>query len=264
MERPGFGYASGPIRILIVGSDRGLGESLRSLIESEGDMEIIGEARSGQDAIYSVRHLTPDVVLFDVELPGVNGIELIRRYGVEQFPITIFVACDGRYAVDAFQINAFDYLVRPLTDQHLHATLDRVRRHLHRESLRELSDRLEDLMAEVRSARSYPRHLSIRSRAQILILNVEKIEWVEADRKYSRVHIGGASHFVRESISHLEARLDRARFVRIHRSAIVNLDHVVEVVSAAGSTNVILKDGTSIPMSRSHKSEVLSFAGDEA
>jgi two-component system LytT family response regulator len=205
----------------------------------------------------------PDVVLLDIELPGMNGIEVVRSYGVERFPIVIFIAGHDRHAADAFQLNAFDYLVKPLTHRRLHATLDRVRRYLRRERFQELSERLEALLAEVRDARSYQRHLGIRSRGQVLILHVDEIDWVEADAKYCSVHTRDAVHRVRESISRLEMRLDPERFVRIHRSAIVNLDRVVEVLSSAGSPSVILKDGTRVPMSRSQRLRLIGFAGQE-
>jgi two-component system LytT family response regulator len=249
---------------LIVESDPGMREDLRSLIRSEPDIEIVGEVDSARHAIDSVRRLMPDVVLLDIELPGMNGIEVVRSYGVERFPIVIFIAGHDRYAADAFQVNAFDYVVKPLTDRRLHATLNRVRRYLRRERFQELSERLETLLAEVRDARNYQRHLGIRSHGQVLILNVDEIDWVEADAKYSSVHTRDAAHRVRESISRIEMRLDPERFVRIHRSAIVNLDRVVEVLSSAGSPSVILKDGTRVPMSRSQRLRVIGFASEEA
>jgi two-component system LytT family response regulator len=254
---------SGPIRVLIVESDSDMRATLRSLLESEPDMEIVGEASSGREAIDSVRRLAPDVVLLDVDLPETNGIEVVRNYGFERFPATIFIAGHERYAAEAFQVNAFDYLVKPFTSQRFRATLERVRRHLREDHLQVLSDRLGALLAEVRDTRSYTKRLWIRSRGQVLILNVDEIDWIEADAKYSCVHARDAMHRLREPISRVEARLDPARFARIHRSAIVNLDRVVEVLSSAGSQSVMLKDGTRIPISRSQKLRVFELAGDE-
>ena len=251
-----------PIRVLIAEDDPGMRAAFRCLIESEPDMEIVGEADSGREAIDSVRRLAPDVVLLDIELPGMNGIEVVRNYGVERFPATIFIAGHERYAAEAFQVNAFDYIVQPLTDQRLHATLDRLRRHLRRDHFHDLSERLEALLAEVRDAPNYPQRLWIRSRGQVLILNVDEIEWVEADAKYSCLHTRDATHRLRESISRIEARLDPARFARVHRSAIVNLDRVVGVLRSDGSPSVILRNGTRIPMSRSHKLRVFELAGE--
>jgi two-component system LytT family response regulator len=254
---------SSPIRVLIVESDHGMRAVFRPLIESEPDMEIVGEAGSGTEAIDSVRRLAPDLVLLDIELPGMTGIEVVRDYGVERFPATIFIAGHERYAAEAFQVNAFDYIVKPFSDQRFQATLDRVRRHLRRDHFQDLSQRLEALLVGVRDARHYPQRLWIRSRGQVLILDIDEIDWVEADAKCSLLHTRDATHRLRESISRIEARLDPARFARIHRSAVVNLDRVVEVLSSAGTQSVILKDGTRIPMSRSQRLSVFELAGEE-
>jgi two-component system LytT family response regulator len=249
--------------VLIVENDPEICAAFRSLIESEPDMEIVGEASSGREAIDSVRRLAPDVVLLDLDLPETNGIEVVRHYGVENCPATIFIAGHERYAAQAFQVNAFDYIVKPLTEERFHATLDRVRRHLRRGRFQELSERLEALLAELRDARNYAQRLWIRSRGQFLILNVTEIDWVEADAKYSRLHTRVATHRLRESISRLEARLDPMHFARIHRSAIVNLDRVVGVLHSDRSPSAILRDGTRIPMSRSQKLRVFELVGDQ-
>ena len=254
---------SSPIRVLIVEDDPEICAAFRSLIESEPDMEIVGEASSGREAIDSVRRLAPDVVLLDLDLPETNGIEVVRHYGVENFPATIFIAGHERYAAEAFQVNAFGYIVKPLTEERFYATLDRVRRHLRRGHLQDLSEQLEALLAEVRDARNYAQRLWIRSHGQVLILNVTEIDWVEADAKYSRLHTRDATHRLRESISRLQARLDPMRFARIHRSAIVNLDRVVGVLNSDRSPSAILRDGTRIPMSRSQRRRVFELVGEE-
>jgi two-component system, LytTR family, response regulator len=124
----------------------------------------------------------------------------------------------------------------------------------------DLFERLEALLAELRGARRYPERLWIRSRREVRIVDVDEIDWVEADAKHSRVHTRHATHRLRESIGHVEARLDPARFSRIHRSAIVNLERVVAVVSSSGSSSVVLRDGTRVPMSRSQKPHAFELA----
>jgi len=254
---------SSPIRILIVEDDPGICEDLRAFVRAEPDTAIVGEADSGVAAIESVKRLTPDVVLLEMDLPEMNGIEVVRSYGVGQLPLTIFIADHDRHAAAAFQVNAFDYVLKPLTDRRLHATLNRVRRYLRRERLHLLSEGLEALLAKSRDARRYQQHLGIRSRGQILILRVDEIDWVEADAKYCNVHIRATAHRVHEAIGHIELRLDPERFVRIHRSAIVNIDRVVEVISAPGSQSVVLTDGTHVPMSRSDRLPLIGFDREE-
>jgi two-component system LytT family response regulator len=262
MEGGAAASESSPIRILVVGKDLETRAVVRSLIESEPDVEVVGEAGSGREGIDSVQHFAPDAVVLDVDLPEMSGIEMVREFGVERFPATIFIAAHERCAAEAFQVNALDYLVKPFSDQRFHATLDRLRRHVRSHS-HDLSERLDALLAEVRDVRRYPQRLWVRVRGQVLIVNVDGIEWVEADAKNSYLHTSNARHRVHESISRIERRLDPARFARIHRSAIVNLDCVVEVSSSAGAPSVMLKDGTRIPMSRSHRLRVFELAGDD-
>lgn len=228
-------------------------------------MEVVGEAESGAEALDAVSRLGPDLMILDVELPGLNGIELVRRIGPDRIPAVVFITGHERYAAEAFALKAFDYIVKPFTDQRFRSTLDRVRHRLRRDQFNDLSERLSALLAEVQGTRSFPQRLWIRSRGQVVVLSVDEIDWVEADAKYSVVHLRDEKrHRLREPISRIEARLDPDRFARIHRSAIVNLDRVVEVVSTAGSQTVLLKDGTRVPMSRSQKLRVFELAGEKA
>jgi two-component system, LytTR family, response regulator len=247
--------------VLIVDDESAMRTAYRSLFESEPDMEVVGEAGSGAEAVEAVGRLEPDLVLLDVELPEINGFEVVRRIGIERCPPVIFVTGDERRATEAFAVKAFDCLVKPFTDGRFRATLSRARQHLLRGQLHDLEERLTNILGEVQTARLYPHRLWIRSRGQVVVLNMDEIDWIEADAQYSLVHMAGGVHRLRESISRIEGRLDPSRFARIHRCAIVNLDRVAEVVSSGGSQSVSLNDGTRIPMSRSQKSRVFALAG---
>jgi two-component system LytT family response regulator len=250
-------------RVLIVEDDPDLRRAYRTLFESEPDMEVVGEAGTGAETLDAVRRLAPDLVFLDIQLPDANGIELVRRFGADRFPAVIFVTGYPQYAAEAFSVEAFDYIVKPFTDQRFRSTLDRVRRRLRRTGLEDISDRLTSFLSRVQTPRAYPQRLWIRSRGQVLVLNVDEIDWIEADAKYSIVHQGEASHRLREPISRIESRLDPARFSRVHRSAIVNLDHVSEVVSSGGSQFMVLDGGARIPMSRAQRPRIFELAGDE-
>lgn len=252
-------------RVLIVEDDPELRRAYRSLFESEPEMDVVGEAGSGTEALEAVRRLAPDLVFLDIELPDLNGIELVRRVRVdeEQSPAVIFVTGHPQYAAEAFQVEAFDYIVKPFTDQRFRSILDRVRRLLRRDEIQGLSERITTLLSQVQTPKTYPQRLWIRSRGQVLVLSVDEIDWIEADAKYSIVHQGTTSHRLREPISRIEARLDPSRFSRVHRSAIVNLDRVVEVVSSGGSQSMLLSNGSRIPMSRSQRLRVFELAGEE-
>src|ERR1017187_1201768 len=171
MESPSV-HISLPVltRVLLVEDDPAMLLAFRSLIESESDMEVVGEASSGTEAITAVQNLAPDLVLLDVELPDKNGIEVVREGGIDRFPTVIFVTGHEEYALEAFQVNALDSLVKPFTDQRFRATLDRVRRHLKRDRFQEISERLATLLADVQAAKNYPQRLWIRSRGQVVVL----------------------------------------------------------------------------------------------
>ncbi len=260
-----------PTRLLVVEDDPGMRAAVRSFIDVEPDMEIVGEASSGADAIESVRRFAPDVVLLETELPEGNGIALVERYGVDRFPPTIFVIEDERDAADAFRINAVDCIVKPFTHQRFKTTLERVRRHMRRqEGLSQLPRTGSSAIsagstADGSPARRYPPRLWIRtrgqSRGQVLVVSVDDIEWIEAQARYSCAHTREGDHPLLESISQIEARLDPSRFARVHRSAIVNLDRVAEVVSTRNTRILVLQNGTRVPLSRSRKQHLFQLAG---
>lgn len=267
MEAEATGPPLPPTRFLVVADDPDMRAVFRSLIEVEPDMEIVGEADSEGAAIDSVSRFAPDVVVLDAELAEMNGIELVRRYGVDRFPATVFVVGDEREVAAAFQVNAVDCLVKPFSEQRFGVALDRVRRHLRRDDFRDLSS-AGGLLVDTREVRNYPQRLWIRSRGQsrghVIVVKVDDIDWIEAQRKYSCAHTRKGSHNARESISQIESHLDPSRFLRVHRSAIVNLDRVAEVTSAKASQALVLHDGTRVPISRSGKRRLLALANERA
>lgn len=254
-------------RLLVVEDDPGMRAAVRSFIDVEPDMEIVGEANSATEALESVRRFAPDVVLLETELPEGNGIDLVERYGVDRFPPTIFVVEDERDAADAFRVNAVDCIVKPFTHQRFKTTLERVRQHFRRQDGLRSFPRPDSPAAEVevQETRRYSPRLWIRtrgqSRGQVLVVSVDDIEWIEAQARYSCAHTREGDHPLLESISQIEARLDPSRFARVHRSAIVNLDRVVEVVSTRNTRILVLQNGTRVPLSRSRKRRLFELAG---
>lgn len=252
-------------RLLVVEDDPGMRAAVRSFIDVEPDIEIVGEVNSATEALESVRRFAPDVVLLETELPEGNGIDLVERYGVDRFPPTILVVEDERDAADAFRVNAVDCIVKPFTHQRFKTTLERVRQHFRRQDDLRFFPRTASPAPDSQEARRFSPRLWIRtrgqSRGQVLVVSVEDIEWIEAQARYSCAHTREGDHPLLESISEIEARLDPSRFARVHRSAIVNLDRVVEVVSTRNTRILVLQNGTRVPLSRSRKRQLFELVG---
>lgn len=253
-------------RILLVEPDPEVRAVLRSFVEHEPDMEIVGEASSGPEALEALRRVDPDVVLLEAEMKEMSGIDLVQSYGVDRFPPAVFVLGNERDAAEVFRLQAVDCIVKPFTHQEFRTTLARVRSHLRREKDERLSPHGSSNAADIVSERRFPHRLWTRtrgqSRGQVLILNVEAIEWIEAQARYSCAHTGDGDHRILESISQIEARLDPARFARVHRSALVNLDRVAEVVSTRNTRFLVLQNGERVPLSRSRKRRLFELAGE--
>ncbi len=252
------------IHAMIV-DDEPLGQDgIRLRLETQTDVEVTGVYATAASAARAIKRSPPDVLFLDVQLPGRNGIELLRQVGVETVPVVVFVTAFNDYAIDAFGLRALDYLLKPYSDDRFYAVLERVRKQLALLRAGELADRVRALVPELLQASPTARQrIAIHTNDGVRILGAEQIEWVEAARDYVRVHTRGQSHLLRGGISRLGRRLDPQRFVRIHRSAIVNLTEIAEVRPLfRGEQLLILRSGTRLKVSRTYckqLSEVLGF-----
>jgi two-component system LytT family response regulator len=255
------------IRALIVDDEPLARRGIRQLLAPYADIVIAGECRDGKEALRALATTKPGLVFLDVQMPGLDGLGVIRLHGAERMPMTVFVTAHDDFAVQAFEAQAIDYLVKPLSEARFRATITRVRERIRLNDAVALASRLSALLGS-EAARLGPEPGDRRSRGGLsiavptesgeLLIDSEEIDWIEAEDYYAGIHAGGRHYRVRESLSALETRLDPARFVRIHRSAIVRLDMVREW-KAGGSERdaaVILRDGTELPVSRRRFSEV--------
>ena len=258
------------IRIVIVDDEPLARRGIRQLLALHEDVEIVGEARNGVEAVRALDTLLPDLVFLDVQMPELDGISVLRRLDPERLPAVIFVTAYDTFAVRAFELHAVDYLVKPVHEARFHRALARARDRFRSEKAVELSRRLSALLADGIERDTIPpeppRRLVIPGNGSDLVLDVADIEWIEADDYYAAIHARGRRHLIRESLASLEARLDPTRFVRVHRSAIVNLARVREIRSpAAGDSAIVLRDGTQLPLSRRRREQVADavrrFAG---
>lgn len=240
-----------------------------------GDVDVVGEARNGREALTAIAATHPDLVFLDVQMPGMDGFEVLRRLAGRDMPAIVFVTAYDEYALKAFEANALDYLLKPINDERLRAAVDRARAALeHREAgehrnrlLRfvcELTGReltLDDALAEAAGEGRWPRRLAIRDGREQSCVDVDRIDWVDAAGDYMCVHAAGETHVLRGTMKQLEKLLDPALFVRIHRSAIVNRVRVKRLrPHRNGEYFLTLDSGHELKLSRNYKHQVSRFA----
>jgi two-component system LytT family response regulator len=249
------------IRVLVADDEPLARRGVLQLLAPHADMVVVGESRNGPETLDALRELSPDLLFLDVQMPEMDGFEVLRAQGVERMPAVVFVTAHDQFAVRAFEAHALDYLVKPLNVERFEAALSRVRERLRLVQAAGLASRLKALLAEERRRREAPgiERLVIATPAGDLVVPVAEIDWIAADDYYARIHIGSRSHLLRESLSSLEKRLDPCRFLRVHRSAIVQIDRVREVKATSGGDEVTLRDGSRVPVSRRRQAALDRF-----
>jgi two-component system, LytTR family, response regulator len=240
------------IRVLVADDEPLARRGVRQLLAPHPDMTVVGESRNGPDTLRALNELAPDLLFLDVQMPEMDGFEVLRAQGAENMPAVIFVTAHDQFAVDAFEAQALDYLVKPLNVQRFEAALRRVRELLNLKRTAGLATKLTALLAAERAQRERNgvERLVVSTAAGELVIPVAEIDWIGADDYYACLHIGAKSHLLRESLTSLEARLDPSRFARVHRSAIVQLNRVREVRTTLHGDEAILRDGSRIRVSR--------------
>jgi two-component system LytT family response regulator len=225
------------IRALVVDDEPLARRGIVARLARHADVQVAGECASGREAVQMIPAVAPDVVFLDVQMPGMDGFAVMKAVGIERMPLVVFVTAHDAYALHAFEVQASDYLLKPIDDERFDDALARVRRRL----------------AEQRSTAPRGR-LVIRDRGRMVLLAPEEVDWIGAERDYVRVYTRGRSHLVRETMAAMEAQLPAAQFARIHRSAIVNLARIRELRPHANREfTVVLRDGTQLRLSRSYR-----------
>jgi two-component system, LytTR family, response regulator len=230
----------GKIRVLIVDADRVARKRVREMLGDDPEVEIIGECESGEDALTSIRTTSPDLLILDIHLPEIDGFSLLESIPDDRTPAVIFVTAFDRYALRAFEVSALDYLLKPFGPDRFRKAMRRAKAQIRKE--RGTSEK-KDLG-----------RIAIRTGKKVFFLKSDEIDWIEAEGNSVRLHTGTQSHVIRASISSLEAELDPEKFVRIHRSTIVNVDRVRWLEpSTHGNYRVTLHDGTQLILRRKEK-----------
>jgi two-component system, LytTR family, response regulator len=257
------------IRALIADDEPLARRGIRQLLEGHPDVIVAGECRNGRETLRALHTLTPHLVFLDVQMPQLNGFEVLRAYGAARMPAVVFVTAYDEFAVRAFEAHALDYLVKPVSEARFAEAMRHVRERLRSSNALELAQKLETLLAthegrgqraeggDILRASRPARRMVVPTASGELVLETSEIDWIQAEDYYAAVYALGKRHLIRESLASLEERLDPARFVRVHRSAIVALDRVRELRSTGqGDSVVVLRDGTRVPVSRRRRERV--------
>jgi two-component system, LytTR family, response regulator len=243
------------IRAVIADDEVLARQKLRILLQSETDLEVVGEGASGEETLELVRTIRPELLFLDVKMPGMDGFDMLDMFSNESpaaSPKVVFTTAYDSYAIRAFEINAIDYLLKPFTAERLRAAVERARQQLLNAGVEPAGSSREPLNGSGFIAR-----LVFKSRGRILFLPVSDIRWIGAEENYVRLITNGESHLLRETMMNLEGKLDPQTFLRVHRSFIVNLQRVKEVrTDKQGDMAVILDDGEKVPMSRTYRARL--------
>jgi two-component system, LytTR family, response regulator len=263
--------APAPIRVLIVDDEPLARQRVADLLRHEPAVDIVGEADNGTAAVESIRELRPDLVFLDVQMPGKTGIDVVREIGPREMPATIFVTAFDQYALQAFDVAAIDYLVKPFDDERFEQAFHRARRVLQLEGLDRLRDQLLAVLGGTAAVpgttspapqpstpgHEYLERIAVEMRGKVRVVPVSQIDYITASGPYAELHVGDRVHLIREPMQGLEDRLDPERFFRIHRSAIVRIDLVDTLYKGAGGDyEVQLKNGVRLRVSRSRREEL--------
>jgi two-component system LytT family response regulator len=240
-----------PLRVIVVDDEPVARKTIRLLAQRDKDVVVIAECRNGAEAIDAVNEHKPDLLFLDIQMPGLDGFDVLELLG-DPAPAIVFVTAYDQYAIRAFEVHALDYLLKPFTDERFMRALNRAKELISAGDTPSLSK----LTASHRLAM---KRFMVRSAGRVIFLKAGEIDWIEAADYYARLRVGSKSYLIRESMNDLEASLDPAAFVRVHRSAIVNLDRLRDMPAlTATKQEIVLTDGTHLPMSRSRRKNLES------
>lgn len=259
------------IRVLIVDDEPLARDALHVLLGADPDISIIGECSNGKEAVKSIREQSPDLVFLDVQMPDLDGFKVIEQIGSEQMPVTVFVTAFEQHALRAFAAHALDYILKPFDHEGFDKALRRAKSHVLRQKFYDQSHQLLALLGDLHGAQKakgeeekaeppgtkFLERLVIKSGGRIFFLKVDEIDWIEADGDYMRLHVGDKSHLLRETMNALDAKLDPEKFLRIHRSTIVNVERIKDIQPLfKGEHLLTLNDGRRLKMSRGYRDKL--------
>ncbi len=253
------------IKTLIVDDEPLARDRVKRLLRDEHDIEIIGECGNGREAIAAINAQRPDLVFLDIQMPEKNGFEVVKAINEKVMPAVIFVTAYDQYALQAFDVHALDYLLKPFNRERLHQAVSHARTQIERKRIGQLDERLASLIRDLKAEKRYLERLVVKSVGRVFFLKADDIDWIEAAGNYVKLHTGREAHMIRETMNGIEAKLDPDKFLRIHRSTVVNIDRIKELHPMfSGDYAVILRNGTELALSRNYRERLLELFENQA
>lgn len=235
---------------------------IREMLKHESNIEIIGECTNGVEAVEAIQSKKPDLVFLDVQMPELDGFGVIKKIGVNNLPEIIFVTAYDQYALQAFEVHALDYLLKPFDKERFQNALQRAKDHILQRDQNDIGQKLLSMLQELKLDQKHSDRLVIKSGGKVFFLKTDEVDWIEAAGNYVRLHAGGESHLLRETMSGIQKKLNPNQFIRIHRSTFVNIEQIKELQPwFHGEYVVILKEGTQLTMSRSYRNNLTDLLG---
>jgi two-component system, LytTR family, response regulator len=249
------------IRAVIADDERLARKKLSILLASEPKVEVVAECSNGRQTVTAIRSHRPDMLLLDIQMPDLNGFEVLSEIPPDEMPQVIFTSAYDQYAIRAFETHALDYLLKPFDQDRLHAAIERARAEIQKCKDQDLTNRVLELLSAVKSGKrpvpEFDERLAIRTNGRVVFLNLEEIQWIEAAANYVRLNTGKDSYLFREAISRISERLNPSHFVRIHRSVIVNVTRIKELIPVnSGEYVVVLHSGKELSCSRGYRANL--------
>ena len=246
------------IRTLIVDDEPLARDKMRAFLEKELDIEILGECRDGREAVEMIDEKNPDLVFLDVQMPELNGFEVLENLEADPLPTVVFTTAYDQYALKAFDVHAIDYLLKPFDRERFSQAMARARNEVENRQVGDMKQQMMALLKDVGTRRpSFPERLVVKSSGRVVFIKVEDIDWVDAAGNYVKLHVGNENHMLRETMGRIEKRLDPQKFLRIHRSTIVNIERIRELQQQFhGDYLVVLHSGQRLTLSRSYREKI--------
>jgi two-component system, LytTR family, response regulator len=248
-----------PFRVVIADDEKPARRKIRMFMEPETEFSIVGEAADGLETLEIIKDCRPDLVFLDIQMPGLTGFEVIDTIGAADFPYVIFTTAYDEHALKAFEVHAVDYLLKPFTAERFRTALGEFRS---RRGARGSEDRILDALQSIYAPDTFLQRVLIRDGERVFPVKLDDVLRISAEEKYVRLHLKARSYLYRTALSSLVGRLDPRKFVRVHRSEVLNLDFIAELQPwSHGDYVIILRDGNKIPLSRTYREQLLRALG---
>ena len=249
------------IRTLIIDDVALARQRLKRCLKSDAEIEIVGECDNGAKAVADIRALAPDLIFLDVQMPALDGFGVLAALKNERMPAVIFVTAYNDYAIQAFEVNALDYLLKPVDCERLSKAVRRAKTQSSRND--DLDTRFRAMLEDLKTGSKYIKRLTIKLTGRTVLLPIDEIDWIETHGNYLKVHAGHESHLIRATMQSLETKLNPEKFVRVHRSVIVNVEKIKEIYPRSnGDQDLVLQNGRQLMLSRNYRDRFFTVLGE--